>query len=112
MLKKVNGFTLIEVIIASSLLFSFILILVPAFSILHVEQTVLHDRLAIAYKLHDEMQPIIWENDNFTASYDLLVNKQTVTIEIDHEHNYLKGCAYWKNAKQTNEEVCLYAEPS
>ncbi len=113
-LKKHNGFTLIEVTIAVSILFSTIVILLPLISLLQTERQVLSDRRMIAYKLHDELQPYLWGvNSDLPSHFEKKIESKTVQFSMVTitESSLLKGCAKWNNAKQTKEVFCLFGKP-
>ncbi|WP_165767881.1 type II secretion system protein [Virgibacillus indicus] len=107
-----KGFTLIEVLIALSVLLSAVSVIIPTITLLHQEKHVLSDRRAIAFHLHDEMQPFLWEGTNSSSAlfYEKIQNKQ-VTFQFLTENEYIKGCASWKNVKEIKETYCLYGLP-
>ncbi|RDW19192.1 hypothetical protein CWR48_09080 [Oceanobacillus arenosus] len=106
---KANGFTLIEVIVASAILMSVITTIVPIISTLNKEQQRLSDRRIIVHTLHDEMQPFLWSATSETSSkFTKNVNDQQVAFQFANEDHYLKGCAIWQNVKYAEETICLY----
>src|SRR5699024_8782188 len=111
-LKKNDGFTLIEVIIAATLLMTVITTVVPIISLVHSERQVLSDRRAISLKVHDNLQPFLWlKNQILTANYSEINHEKEVQITCKKENNYVKGCAEWQNAKRRSETFCLHGLP-
>lgn len=111
MLKN-KGFTLIEVLIALSVLLSAVAVIIPTITLLHHEKHVLSDRRAIAFHLHDEMQPFLWEDPNSSPSiFTEEIQKKQVTFQFKPENEYIKGCASWKNVKNIKETFCFYGLP-
>lgn len=109
-----NGFSLIEVLIASSIVFTTIATFMPIISTLDTEQKVLSDRRKLAYLLHDELQEFIWNSDmklpvTFTQTID---SSMEVQFEFLLENEFIKGCVEWNNAKNTNEQLCIYGLPA
>lgn len=109
---KSDGFTLIEVLIATSLLLFVISTFVPIFSLLNNERMVLSDRRTVTSQLHDELQYFLWENPK-VAPVHFTKNKQHTKISFDftNENNLIKGCANWENVKKTKESICIYGYP-
>lgn len=99
-------------IVATSILLAFIGLFVPAVSLLQTEKQILSDRRMVAFELHDQLQPFIWQTTNLKRNrYQIKVDTLPVEITISTEKEYLKGCAYWKNAKKQQEKICLYSLP-
>ncbi len=109
-LQNRNGFTLIEVLIASGIIFTAIATFMPIISTLDIEQKVLSDRRKLAYLLHDELQQFIWSSNTllpvaFTKTVDSYMEVQ---FDFQIENEFIKGCAEWNNAKNTEEQLCFY----
>lgn len=102
-----KGFTLIEALVAMSVIMMLVMTIIPIDIIIKQERSVLHDRRLIVSMLHDKLQQIIWENNTINSSSET-VNNKMVTFEYNNEGEFIKGCASWENAKQARETICLY----
>src|SRR5699024_206523 len=110
MLKNNKAFTLIEVLVGSSILFLIIITIVPINSLLESERSLLRDRYDYTNKLHDELQSFIWErHKRIPVTYERRINNKTVSFQSSKEYNELiKGCVNWENVRNKYEEICLY----
>lgn len=109
-----KGYTLIEVLVASSLLFIMISIIIPISMLLKYEQSVLKDRRFIASYLHDELQLFLWNNQQSPpVSYTKNRNEKVIYLRFEYKKNQdmIEGCATWENVKQRKEEICIYGYP-
>lgn len=104
-----KGFSLIEALVASSLVFILIATIVPISSLLNNERKILVERRLAASKLHDEFQPILWEShDSLPLPYNSTINSMSVSFSFTFENELIKGCVKWKNAKDQQDRICLY----
>ncbi|WP_165769131.1 type II secretion system protein [Virgibacillus profundi] len=111
MLKN-NGFTLIEVLVATSILMVAVSVIVPIIVLLNEEQQILSDRRVLAYRLHDELQPYIWEENLSSPSlFHETIQNKNATFHFTKENDYIKGCVTWENVKKKDESFCLYGLP-
>jgi len=111
-LKKNNGFTLIEVIIAAALLMTAAATIVPIISLVQSERQVLSDRRAFSLKVHDELQQFLWLEDvTLPAHFSQTIHQKKIQFSFRKESGYVKGCAEWQNAKKRSESFCLYGLP-
>src|SRR5690625_4694086 len=69
MLLNNKGFSLVEVIVASSMIMMIIMTILPIGSLLERERAVLSERRTINLKLHDELQPFLWDDQQLPFSY-------------------------------------------
>lgn len=106
-----NGFVLTEVIVAFSLIIILSTTIIPIFYQIGTEQKNLYNKREIQSHLHDQL--IINANIDSTANIYKTINvKQTkVRITLSFEEPLWKGCANWIDAKQKNEEICLFYYP-
>src|SRR5690625_5779561 len=74
MLLNSKGFTLVEVILASSMIMVIIMTIVPMGSLLEREKAVLSERRILSLKLHDELQPFLWNDQPLPARYSSKFN--------------------------------------
>lgn len=111
MLSNSRGFTFIEILIAANLIFMVVTTIVPIASLLEKERTILNNRRVFIMRLHDELQPYLWENASLPATYQRLINQTNVTFNFIHEEKLMKGCATWENARETTETICLHGHP-
>ncbi|WP_179151895.1 prepilin-type N-terminal cleavage/methylation domain-containing protein [Oceanobacillus senegalensis] len=111
MLKSGNGFTLIEVIVATSIFFTLVSTFIPMITLLSKEQGILKDRRNISYHLHDELQPFLWENKPVPNHYTDEITGRTVTFSFTRERGFIKGCAAYENGRHTDETICFYGLP-
>lgn len=103
-----NGFSLIEVLVAQSILFLLLATFIPIYTIITFEQTVLKNRIAITSALHDELQWNIWNNGSMDRSTREIGTQTSVSFIFTKEQKYIKGCASWVNVQEREEVVCLY----
>ncbi len=109
-LSNNNGFTLIEVLLAFMIVFIVITTIVPIVSLIEYERTILSDRRTYTHVLHDELQPYLWESKATPDTYTKKFAANEVTFQFSKREHLVKGCAHWKNVKQTNEKICLYGK--
>ena len=113
MLRETNGYSLIEVIVASSIFLSAVAVFIPIASNLQLEQHILTERRTVAHQLHEDLQQYIWlDASAVPAEYRKELNSNTINFEFEEENNFIKGCAAWQNAKQIKESICLYGLPN
>ncbi|WP_249871106.1 prepilin-type N-terminal cleavage/methylation domain-containing protein [Oceanobacillus saliphilus] len=112
-MPKDSGFTLIEVLIAASITFTTVTLLLPIILLLDAEQKVLSDRRSFAYLLHDELQHFIWEpTTDPPMQFTKIVNNMEGQFEFEIENNTIKGCVEWTNVQNRNERLCYYGLPA
>src|SRR5690625_5299543 len=108
MLKQNNkGFSLIEVLVAKSIIFVLLATFIPLYTTILKEQAVLKDRLTITSTLHDELQLILWNNESMRGDMTR-INSLPVHFTFTHEKRYIKGCASWQKKQETKEKKSLY----
>lgn len=107
---KDSGFTLIEVLVAASILFMTVSTFLPIILILDAEQKILSDRRNLVYMLHDELQHYIWKpnSSKLPSQFTETVHAIPAQFEFSIEKQLLKGCVEWNNAKNRKEKICLY----
>lgn len=111
-MRNNKGFSLIESLVAASLLMMIITTLIPAANLLLNERESLQQKRHMINELHRELQPFLWE-----AEYDLphhfskTVNGTKVDFRFTNEDHLLKGCVTWNNATNRTDRFCLYGYP-
>lgn len=108
MKQNKNGFSLIEVLVAQSILFLLLATFIPIYTIITFEQTVLKNRIAITSALYDELQWNIWNNGSMDHETKDIGTQTSVSFIFTKEQKYIKGCANWRNVQEREEVVCLY----
>jgi len=104
-----DGFSMIELLIAKSIIFILLATFIPIYTTISYERAVLSDRIAVTSTLHDELQLKVWqEGIQSNTKITRMVNNEVINITFSKEKRFIKGCAKWNN-KQGREEVhCLY----
>lgn len=109
-LKNNNGFTLVETVVAASLLFTTIIIIIPISSLITIERAVLEERYSYTTQLNIELQPFIHsKHKSLPSIFEQRINNKIISFQINKDQdNLIKGCAFWDNARNENERMCLY----
>ncbi|GAA0443393.1 hypothetical protein GCM10008983_20760 [Lentibacillus halophilus] len=112
-MRKSNGFTLIETVVAASLLMMIITSLIPATDLLMKERMVQQQKRSIVNELHSELQTYLWN-----GNHPPLPNESTKRIKgteaifsFTKEAQLIKGCVTWTNAQKRGDTSCLYGYP-
>lgn len=108
MLIKDNGFAWIETMMILQVLVIVALTIIPIFSILTQEKLIITERTIVMMKLHDELQRAIYEGELERNRFTESIDQRIVHFTFDYEHELIKGCAIWENAKNRDEQFCLY----
>lgn len=103
-----KAFSLIEVLVAKSIIFILLATFIPIYTTISFERAVLKDRIAITSAVHDELQQKIWIKSTDFESVTISKNNETVHIHFTKEHSFIKACATWINKRGRKEERCLY----
>lgn len=111
-MSKNRGFTLVEVLVAFSILMVIFTTFIPINSILQKNTVVLSERRIISSKLHDELQVVLWDKKiESMQSFTQLVQGRPVKFKFTVENELIKGCAEWENVKHDKERLCLFGHP-
>ncbi|MFC4558802.1 prepilin-type N-terminal cleavage/methylation domain-containing protein [Virgibacillus kekensis] len=108
-MKSNKGFSLIESLVAVSMLCMMIVTLIPLTSLIMTERDILHEKRLYSNILHDKFQDYIWNTGEPLPSRveeEIAGKKLVFTFTI--ENKLLKGCVVWTNAKKMSEETCFY----
>ena len=106
-MRKNEGFTLIEVLVAMSILMMLVATIIPIDLLVKQERKILQNRRAISMKLHDELQAIVW-NKQALENTQFKIGSRSVELNFVSNHPLVKGCANWENEKKRREKICLY----
>jgi len=108
-LSNSKGFSMIEALVAASLLMMIITTLIPLTNLLLKEREALQQKRAIINELHHDMQPFLWDKQ-LDLPHRLLktVYGSEAKFRFTAEGNLLKGCATWDNANDRPNRFCLY----
>lgn len=108
-MRNSNGFSLIETLVALSILVTVISIFIPIQSKIMIERDVLNQNQVVSNVLHEELQKTLWSNQLIPEdSYIINVDGSPITINFTLDKSLLKGCAKWENAKKMQQQSCLY----
>lgn len=107
-MKKINGFSFIESLVAFSVVVVLVFTTLPIISLLRQEETILSDRRYISNRLHDELQTFLWRSGSLPSPTAETIRSNRVTFTFTKENGYIKGCSEWNNIKDRAEKVCLY----
>lgn len=109
MSSKINGFVWLETMLILSGLLLLALTIIPIYTTLKQEKRIVHERAIIVMQLHDELQKRIYEQAKKPqGKFTIMVEQREVTFRFFEEGDLIKGCAFWQNVKQREEELCLY----
>ncbi|MBP1950357.1 type II secretion system protein [Virgibacillus litoralis] len=104
-----KGFSLIESLVAVTLLMIMISTLIPITNLLIYEREVLHQKRLFGNELHAELQPYLWDDQaSIPTEYSKEVNETKLIFTFSAENKLLKGCVEWKNVKNKTDQICLY----
>jgi|GEM_PF-1931830 len=106
-LKNDNGFSLIEALVAMSILMVLVATVIPIDSLIRSERKTLEDKRHISFELHDKMQNIIWE-DEISPSHSIEINNRVVSFEFSETAGLVQGCARWSDKNEEQKEICLF----
>lgn len=106
-MKKNEGFTLIEVLVAMSIVMMLVATIIPINILIKQERKILEDKRTISMRLHDELQKIVFE-DMKPQNDTVEIGNKSVYFTFRTEQELQKGCAIWENEKQKEETICLY----
>lgn len=109
LLKNKQGFIFLEALVTLTIILTTASIIIPTSILLKKERQLLIDQQIISTKLHDFIQPYIWESKPINSDLFIFeVNHRRVNIFVTIEEELIKGCAHWENVKHKNEVFCLY----
>ena len=106
-----KGFTLLEVLVATTIIFMLITTLIPLTTLLTKERKLASENLILANMLHDELQPFLWNNKSAPKQFQKKVNSKKVIFSFTREDDFIKGCVKWTNVKNKGDSICLYGLP-
>ena len=106
-MKKSDGFSLVEVIIAMGIIVMLVATALPIHQLLKMEHYRIKQHQLIKLALHDELQEVL-HNNEAVRTYTFEVTAREVQVTFQMEGKYVKGCAEWRNVRDKDEQVCLY----
>lgn len=107
-MRNNDGFTLLESIVAMTIIFSLMLTILPIHSTLQLERALNKEKRDITYHLHDELLYALEATNQLKSNYIIETVFTNLQIEFTETKNTLKACATWIDLKERDQEVCLY----
>lgn len=107
-LKNNKGFIWIETLISLSIVILLATTIIPIYMTVQQEKRVLHDRTVISFYLYNELNRVLFEENNDEWTETVNIANRTVELTFEEEMEYVKGCVSWENVKRRMENLCLY----
>lgn len=107
-LKNNKGFIWIETLISLSIVILLATTIIPIYMTVQQEKRVLHDRTVISFYLYNELNRVLFEENNDEWTETVNIANRTVELTFEEEMEYVKGCVSWQNVKSRTENLCLY----
>lgn len=107
-MKKYNGFSLIEVLVAFGIVTMLITTVFPISIQIKKEQEMLSDRITINTTLYDELQQTIYGNYQLDKNYNKQLNNKQLNFHFTTTNDLMEGCVEWINVKHEKEKSCLF----
>lgn len=107
-LKNNKGFIWIETLISLSIVILLATTIIPIYMTVQQEKRVLHDRTVISFYLYNELNRVLFEENNDEWTETVNIANRTVELTFEEEMEYVKGCVSWQNVKRRMENLCLY----
>lgn len=107
MCKGIKGFTLLETVIASSIIFLVIALTVPLQSIIKTERKLMLENREIAYILHAALLDYLSIEDKISEKV-VDYREKELTITFSNEDGLVTSCITWLNSKENRQVRCLY----
>ncbi|WP_026569959.1 type II secretion system protein [Sediminibacillus terrae] len=114
-MRNCRGFTTIEALAVFSVFLMVSVSLLPSFLYIKLEDQQLLIKRQVLSQLHDDLIEIAYgEHQENPENHNHQESKMGVEVmyTFTKETELTKGCAEWKDAKQKEHEVCLYAFPA
>lgn len=112
-MKNNKGFFAVEAIASFSIFLTIMLTLLPLVYQLKTDQETLSQRRYVQTELQGQMleylHPAIPENQE---NYEIKLKEThpAIAFQFNEDNNLIKGCATWKNAKNIQENFCIYGK--
>lgn len=103
-----NGFTLIEVLVACSVIFMLISVVIPIVETIKLERIKHYDKRNIAFSLHNELLSKLYDDYYDESVKTEFIHQLNVTYSFERDGNLIEGCAHWKNVKKKDETLCYF----
>ncbi len=105
-----KGFTLVETLVAVSILFISLAIVVPSFVLIQKERNELYTELTIIDSLRSELMHLDHQNTTFPAKFSGTMNEKELVYHLSTTNQFVKGCVTWENNHFNEKNFCLYKE--
>lgn len=109
MLREDKGFVWIESLVSLNIFILLFTTLIPIYTTVQKEKTLMKERSIYSLALYNELQDIIYEEGlRNRKTWQEKVKGRSIAFDFTREGAYIKGCVEWKNAKHKKERFCLY----
>ena len=111
-MRNNKGFTLMEVLLTTTLFLSMLFTISPISIQIYKERQILNEEHFIMHTLYNELRTTVLTNtftDSKTTHHSF--RNTNFSIYYQQEELLIKGCASWNNSRNITKEVCFYAYP-
>lgn len=107
-----KGFTITEVLLASLLLLTIAITILPISIQVYKERQMLNEEQLIMHVLYEEVKRNLLTNSYYENKITQhSIRNTNFTIHYQKENIFIKSCAKWMNLRNDVKEVCFYAYP-
>lgn len=110
MLRKCNGFSLLEVLGALSVFLVVVMLMVPIIIKTYEGRTILAYKKEALLLLHNETESYLYDDGYNAVGKDIKTTTRTYALTIDGEVNLTKLCVHWEVPWNKKGKVCSYAK--
>lgn len=105
---KYNGFTLIETLMAVTVLFLSLLLIVPSFVLVQQERKMLYTEIDMIDSLRSELNDPNSQDMQLPYEMSITLSGNDAHFHFTKDGNFKKGCAKWETNQSKEKTFCLY----